>query len=255
MIVSMKCWICAENEAATREHRIKRTDLDLHAGPVSPDRPLFRKPDGERPLRIASSRATALAFEKTVCNRCNSHTTQTHDRAWEQLSRYLYDHESALSRRNRVWLQDVFGAHYPEYGVRVHLYFLKIFGCKCLDAGVEIDLKTIAANITGGSPSLALFLAFGLMPPLQPGERFALETPIFVLQHEADGRIAAVLSFYVVGRIAVQLFYFPYFRPPQSGLWNPSAGSSVLRLRHYPAKTELEDTLINDARRCVQEKF
>ncbi len=226
----MKCWICNAAEASTAEHRIKRTDVDLHLGPVSTEKPLFRTPADSRPKRVASSRATALKFEKTLCGPCNSDRTQPHDMAWERLSAYMKRPD--MTRSQRIWLPLVFQTDVEKEAVNVHLYFLKFFGCKAVDLGLGIDLSILGNCILENRPNPNFFIGLGTTSKLEIAERSAIEVPITVCENAATGAVRIAFTNYNVGHVSVDLVYTPMIPngPGLLGYWNASSGSLVMRL-------------------------
>ena len=92
----MKCWICALEDATTREHLIKASDLKALFGKPSQAKPFFfRASNKQSDVKVGSLRADALKFAHRICLTCNSKRTQPYDYAWEQGSREL---RSAVSR-------------------------------------------------------------------------------------------------------------------------------------------------------------
>ena len=78
----MKCWICGNEEATTREHRSKASDLrSLFGNPTQAD-PLYLHTDQRRNRKVGSLKADVLKFTHRICLTCNSTTTQQHDYAW-----------------------------------------------------------------------------------------------------------------------------------------------------------------------------
>ena len=91
----MKCWICGDEDAATREHLAKASDLKLLFGKPSQQRPLYFSANHRpgkprrRNVRIGSLKSDTLKFAHRICLTCNSKRTQPYDYAWEHCSRAM----------------------------------------------------------------------------------------------------------------------------------------------------------------------
>ena len=79
----MKCWICGAEEAATREHLAKASDLKALFGKPSQRVPLFfsasdrRVKSIRRNVRVGSLKSDTLKFTHRICLTCNSARQQS----------------------------------------------------------------------------------------------------------------------------------------------------------------------------------
>jgi len=93
----MKCWICGAEDAVTREHLAKASDLKALFGKPSPADPLYFHADDRagqrrrRNVRVGSLKSDTLKFAHRICVTCNSTRTQSYDYAGERASAALRD--------------------------------------------------------------------------------------------------------------------------------------------------------------------
>jgi enoyl-[acyl-carrier protein] reductase II len=63
------CWICKAEEATTREHRNKRSDIKAVVGDTGP---LYLHDDRRLNRKIQSINSKLVKFDPSICNTCNS---------------------------------------------------------------------------------------------------------------------------------------------------------------------------------------
>jgi hypothetical protein len=144
-----KCWICRTNEATSGEHMIKQSDLrEIFGKPGQKQRFFFH--DLARPNReVQSLRSRLLHSPILICDQCNTTRTQPHDRAWEEVARWLRNRQPRIrvgdiARGNRIF------HHFTKHQMRnVHLYFLKQLGGLVLESKgkISVDVTPIAHSI------------------------------------------------------------------------------------------------------------
>lgn len=232
----MKCWICGEEEAATREHLAKASDLKALFGKPSQQQPLYFSANDRpgkprrRNVRVGSLKSDTLKFAHRICMTCNSKRTQPYDYAWEHCSREM---RAALPR---LLAQGSFRANWLfPYDTRramrcVHLYFTKLLGCLVVEGGIPIDIAPLAEAITSEHPPPHLFLAFGHLPlPLELAGGSDVHTA------QLDGKVYFATWFYNVGDLAVNVMYALPGEQRQ-GLevaWHPRMGAQRLRFTRF----------------------
>ena len=232
----MKCWICGEEEAATREHLAKASDLKALFGKPSQSAPLFfsasdpRVMYKRRNLRVGSLKSDTLKFMHRICLTCNSARTQPYDYAWEHSSRVLRAEMSRLLPRGSFRANWLFPYDTHRAMRNVHLYFTKLFGCLAVEGGISIDTGTLANAIMNGQPHPHLYLAFGhLALPLETIGGSDIATA------QVDGKVAFATWFYNVGNLAVNVMYaLP--GEQRHGLevaWHPSMGAQRLLFTRF----------------------
>jgi hypothetical protein len=158
------CWICNRNEANSGEHKTKRSDLAAVLGEPTQDRPFYFHDIERRNKPVGSLDAKILKAPIRICAECNTRRTQPHDRAWEHMSDTLRSRQLAVGqwvRCNRIFPHDT-----RRQMIKVHLFFLKLFGCMLCEAkanghDVPIDIAPFSQAILGNRPHPEVHLQFG----------------------------------------------------------------------------------------------
>ena len=236
----MKCWICVVEEAATREHLAKASDLKAVFGKPSQRDPIFFSASPRsgmrerRNLRVGSLKSDTLKFAPSLCLTCNSTRTQPYDYAWEHCSRELRAAIPRLQVRGSFRANWLFPYNTRRAMRRVHLYFTKLFGCLVVEGGIPIDTAPLAWAIMNEHPSPYLYLAFGqLAMPVEMVGGSDFHTA------DVDGNVAFATWFYNVGDLAVNVMYaLPGER--RQGLevaWHPRMGAQRLLFTRFDDRT------------------
>jgi hypothetical protein len=153
------CWICKAEEATTREHRSKRSDLKAVLG----DRgSLYLHNDLRRNRKVQSINSTLVMFSASICNTCNSGRTQPYDRAWETLSDALRTRKPAIKPGDIIRADRIFPYKTSEQMRNVHLFFAKWLGCEIVESNIPVSpgIDTAAQAIIQGKPHPNIWLAF-----------------------------------------------------------------------------------------------
>jgi hypothetical protein len=232
----MKCWICGEAGAATREHLAKASDLKALFGNPSQQQPIhFGTSDRpgmprRRNVRVGSLKSDTLKFAHRICRTCNSKRTQPYDYAWEHCSKKMRAALPRLLARGSFRANWLFPYHTRRAMCHVHLYFTKLFGCLVVEGNIPLDLAPLANAITSGRPNPHLFLAFGrLHLPVE------LVGGSDVHTEHLDGKVAFATWFYNVGDLAVNVMYALPGEQRQ-GLkvaWHPHMGNKCLHFTRF----------------------
>ena len=232
----MKCWICGAEEAATREHLAKVSDLKALFGKPSQRAPLFFSASDRpgmpirRNLRVGSLKSDTLKFAHRICLTCNSARTQPYDYAWEQCSWKLRAAMPSLLASGAFRANWLFPYNTSREMRSVHLYFTKLFGCLVAEGEIPIDTASLAEAITSGQPHPYLYLAFGqLEMPVDMAGGSNIATA------QVDGKVAFATWFYNVGDLAVNVMYaLPgEHRQGLEVAWNPCMGTKRLRFTRF----------------------
>jgi hypothetical protein len=105
--------------------------------------------------------------------------------------------------------------------LNVHCYFIKIFGCQAVEQNMKLDYSLLATCLLERVPNPNFYLSFGSTPKLEENERFAMFSHIEAIEDKATKVVQCGFSFYIVGHIAVEMFYVPGLgqRPSAQGAW------------------------------------
>jgi hypothetical protein len=122
-----QCWIFGSMQNPTREHKLKSSALKEMSGGKFP---LYISHDaaGGKYKIAQGPKSNNLKFDATICEGCNSSTTQESDHAFEELRIKL----SKLGQNNddlqRIWDDPVFRLGGKNCNP-VFRYFAKLLGC------------------------------------------------------------------------------------------------------------------------------
>lgn len=218
----MKCWICG-NEATTREHRSKATDIDSLFGRPTQQTPLYLHTDQRRNRPVGSLKSDALKFTHRICKTCNGATTQPHDYAWAGLSLALRTCQPALTVGQSMRFNQVFPYDTRRQMLNVHLYFVKLFGCQIVEGGIGIDTAPFGRAILNGVPHPNLYLVFGRMEGVPVVMAGGSDVSVKVL----DGKPVCASWFYQVGSVNVNVIYASQGEKPDGlvNAWHPRMGT------------------------------
>src|SRR5262249_3514315 len=85
--------------------------------------------------------------------------------AWEILSKYLQDHWPIIVKNGYFDLSKVFPKDTHKHALHVHLYFVKLLGCKLIEEGnVRINTGGFSQALLCGTPHKNVFLTFANAP-------------------------------------------------------------------------------------------
>ncbi|WP_158080791.1 hypothetical protein [Pelomonas sp. KK5] len=232
----MKCWICGEEDAATREHLAKASDLKALFGKPTQRHPLyFHAADRpgmprRRNIRVGSLKSDTLKFAHRICLTCNSSRTQPYDYAWELCSGELRAAVPRLLTRGTFranWLFPYSSRRAMRY---VHLYFTKLFGCMVVEGNVPIDTGPFSEAVMSRRPHPHLYLAFGHLPL-----NGVIAGGSDIHTAKVEGKIVAASWLYTVGDLTVNVMYaLPGEHPHGLDVaWHPHNGSQRLHFTRF----------------------
>jgi hypothetical protein len=228
-----RCWICGK-AADTAEHRFKATDI-RRAIRLSQRQPAYLQINLQATNKeIGSAKAKALQFSKSLCGYCNSTRTQPYDRAWERLSEYIRANWREIRRRRSLDLTVPFPGALESGALNVHLFFLKLFGCKAVQDREPIDISTLATCLMDNKahPEISLYVANSAS---RTRGILAFESDVYKMWHQAPRRLDGALWSYVVPPIAVKVCYIRTGAPlfSRGHPWHPSQRRQFVRLSPY----------------------
>lgn len=232
----MKCWICRTEDAATREHLVKASDLRALFDKPSQAKPLFFNASNQqsrsrcRNVKVGSLKSDTLKFKHRICLACNSKRTQPYDYAWERGSRELRSAVSRLLAKGSFRANWLFPYDTRRCMLQMHLYFTKLFGCLIVEGNIPIDVAPLAKALTERQPCPHIYLAFGhLSLPVVAAGGSDVDTD------QLNGQVAFASWLYHVSDLAVKVMYA---RPGEQreGLkvaWHPRMGAKRLSFSRF----------------------
>jgi len=224
----MNCWICGD-EADSREHLIKASDLRSVFGSVTQKKPFYFHASDHRNQPIVGIKSDKLKYNARICRSCNNERTQPHDRAWERLSGYLRSRNPPIRHGTLIHLEKVFPGSIRRSMLGVHLFFLKLFGCLIVEHSIPLDVSVFSSAILHEVPHPKVHLVF-YNELNEPSRKRVGRT--YVKTASLNGQIVYAGWFYYVGRIAVNI---TYSEPTEhrKGLvhsWHPSTVGKRVRI-------------------------
>ena len=234
------CWICRTRPADSGEHRFKASDVRAVAPEVAQASPVFLQRNSQATNdRIGSAKSDRLKFAKSICTECNNTLTQPYDLAWERLSAHLLANWMTIVKRGRFDLSKPFPGGTRAAALNVHLFFVKLLGCKLHADAVPIDLATFSnALLTGTAhPEVTITIArsaFG-------GNDGVLmyDSEVHTMKNQA-GDLDGALWLYLVHPVAVKVGYIKAGAPLHvvGHSWHPSRPGKIVKLSPYSGATE-----------------
>jgi hypothetical protein len=226
------CWICGD-EASSREHLVKRSDLQALVGSISQSDPIYLHMATRRNRRIGSLNADGLKFSKTLCAHCNSARTQPHDRAWDYFSAFIRSRRPAISAGDSIRSNSIFPYDTRRAMLHVHLYFVKLMGCKIVEGGIPINLVPFSQAIMNGRLHLNLYLSFGPKPGTDKVLAGGSNVETFTTK---DAGVCAV-AFWIhqVGDLWVNVIYATdgHLPPFARDAWHPRFGGQKMKMSAF----------------------
>jgi hypothetical protein len=222
------CWICGSAGPLSKEHRVKRTDLQDLFGKVSAEHPLYFHNNDRRNQRIISLKNDRLKSGGQICISCNSARTQPHDDAWTKLSRALRRRLPYMEAGQRFSGTRVFAPDTRRQMLYAHLYFVKLFGCHIADLGIAIDLAPFRRAIVDGEAHPRLYLTFGF-GLLDGGQPHVGSSDIEVVNRKSDGAVLAATWFQGLDRLSVRVTFAeaPHRLKSLKDSWHPKLGTTL----------------------------
>jgi hypothetical protein len=226
----MKCWICG-SEADSREHMLKASDQKAVFGVFTQKEPIYTRNKGKN-QPIAGIKSNRLKYDTPICARCNNERTQPYDQAWEHLSNYLRSRYPPIQGSTWIDLDKVFPNAAKRSMLGVHLFFVKLFGCRIVEDAVQIDVQPFADAILRGVPHPKVHLAFWAHPP----RRRAGLTPVSVAN--VNNAVRSAGWCYVLDHIAVNVVYldWPQRRRDLAHAWHPATVDQRIRIKWMASK-------------------
>lgn len=145
----MPCWICGAAET-TAEHIVKASDIRQYFG-KSPDA-LFWHTEARKNNKAQSVTSRPLKYKPSICHECNSTRTQPYDRAWEKLSKWLFNHRDLIKPGRKIKINKIFSGRVAIPITDIQLYFAKLTGCLAVDYQAPIDVSGFADALLSRTP-------------------------------------------------------------------------------------------------------
>ena len=188
--------------------------------------------------RVGSAKANRLKFAKSICAECNNELTQPYDLAWKRLSSYLLFNWPAIIKRGSFDLSKPFPGGTRAAALNVHLFFLKLFGCKLHEEGNGIDLTPFSKALLTSTahPEVNITIANSVV-----GENSVLmyDSEVHTMSTQG-GELHGAVWLYLVHPVAVKVGYI------KGGArlhvvghpWHPTRPGKIVKLSPFKGATE-----------------
>jgi len=224
----MKCWICGR-DGKTGEHILKASDLKSYFGRISQEMPIYYHTKGKKNIPVGSPKSKRLKSKALICNDCNSSLTQPYDKAWEKLSFYLRKNWAILQRNGKLNLSKIFPGSTGKSLLDVHLYFVKLFGCRIVEESIPIEIAEFSNCLQQRIAHRDVYIAIGNQPEIVKS-KYAAITPIESLTRDKNTVFAEWL--YIIDTIAVKIIYsiVPGNEKVLHNTWHPNNANKIIKL-------------------------
>jgi hypothetical protein len=202
--MTIQCWICEKN-ANTGEHLLKRSDLSKIYKGVSQKHPLYFHTGAKKNIPIGSLNNERFKSKALLCSDCNNRLTQPYDKAWEKFSGSLQDNFVIYRKSRKIDTKKIFPGASEKSLLDVHLFFLKLFGCRIKEHQIPIDINEFSQCILKRSQHPNVFLKFGFLDDAHPRVLAAL-TPIQAVNQPDQGTVFAAW-FYCIDKVFVEVIF------------------------------------------------
>lgn len=233
------CWICRSRPVDSGEHRFKASDIRSRFPWLSQQTPIYLQRDGRNTNKpIGAAGADALKFGDSVCRQCNNAGTQRYDRAWERLSKYLHGNWSRIARSSRIDLSKPFPGRTRDAALDVHLFFVKLFGCKIVESGTNIDLTAFSNALIARAPHPELCLQIADATH-HASTVVAYDTDVYTV-HDQNRQLDGATWGYRISPVCIKIHWIKTGAPLRvhGYTWHPGHPGKIIRLGPYKGAIE-----------------
>lgn len=195
-----KCWICRAAKATSGEHITKASDMKADIRHFDQKNPAYFHSDVAFDIPVKSIDNDRVKM-KVICEACNTTLSQPFDRAWERLSDCL---RSGGSERRFISKKEIYGTNSYSPLVEVHLYFLKILGCRLADLEADFNLKPFSRCLRRRESHPDVYIAFGKLE-----EDWIIETSCSQLIFDRPKNPSYMSMILTTGRTVMDILYWP----------------------------------------------
>ena len=231
---SNNCWICGD-AGTTGEHKSKRSDLRATFGKTTQANPIYLSDNTRENRKIGSLDNRHLKSDGRLCPKCNNERSQPFDRAWEHMSDKLRNLSPPIVAGSTIRANSIFKYNTRSQMRRVHLFFVKLFGCHIVEANIPIDVSGFAHAFIDANPHPLVHLRFGLF---RTEQQIVGMSDIEIAQFP-DGSCAFATWFYEVDRLGVNVLFAAEGEKREGlvGAWHPRYGAKRLVIHDFDGKS------------------
>jgi len=187
-------------------------------------------------LRVGSSKSRRLTSKAPICPSCNNSLTQPYDKAWEELSQYLQRNWGYIAKRGKFDLGRVFPGRTQQGALNVHLFFVKLFGCRIIEENIPIDVTTFSASLLQRRAHDEIYLIISETPST-PLKKFSNTSEIVSLS--PMGLSDAAGWMYTFSPVSLFVGYRSTKSSvrPRQNTWHPKVSGKCIKIGNYVIET------------------
>lgn len=144
-----KCWICHNNQANSKEHKIKASEIRRIMKGKNFDGVYI---NDEASINISTSKDKILKFPSIICEFCNNEVTQLADDAYNKFISFVLNNYDDVSVSGKIDFFKIYGVDWKQGKLNFYRYIAKHAGCKAHDDKGEnnlIDINNLSSFILG----------------------------------------------------------------------------------------------------------
>lgn len=201
--------------------------------------PVYLQRGAATNIPIGSAKSRALTFDQRICAHCNNQHTQPYDQAWEQLSVYLHGNWRGIKQRRQFDLSKPFPGRTRSAALDIHLYFVKLFGCKLNEDSIAIDLAPLSSCLMTRTPHPDINLVVCDTSGRGLQKMLMQDSEVHVMQNQ-DEVLHGAVWMYLVHPVAVKVGWVLAGKPLSlvGNKWHPSSPSKLVKLSSFEGGTE-----------------
>lgn len=148
----------------------------------------------------------------------------------------MRDHFPVIRRNGRFDLSNVFPGSSRASALNVHLYFVKLFGCKVIDDRAPSDVASLSAALMFGAPHPEISLQISAAPD---ANIVMAESNVYKMWNERR-ELHGAHWMYVAPPVAVKVCYIKAGAPLfcAGSQWHPSKGGKTIKLSPYTSEIQ-----------------
>lgn len=156
---------------------------------------------------VQSERSKRLTSDALICAPCNNALTRPYDLAWDALSGHMQANWPLIRRRGYIDLSAVFPGRTRKEALNVHLYFVKLFGCRIVEHGLTIDIGPFARALIAGTahPDMRLNPCDASRLPLRRVKSIYVSE--IQTQESSGGQPVSAVWSYNIGDVTIHVSY------------------------------------------------
>jgi hypothetical protein len=225
-----ECWICGA-PADSGEHKAKRSDIRSILGTPTQHMPFHLRSQKNGKQKLIGLNSQPVIWSDKICSPCNNAVSAPYDRAWERLSTFLQGVPHGLPSIN---LQAIYGDKYQAELMNLYLYFVKLFGCYVVNAGIDIDKRQFGKSLLEKHEHPDFYIRCSYFPNWPVQKMIALTE--MAVAHDKYGPCIAIAG-YGIGPWCIDMTY-----------WAPRAEAPPIIASSFKPSSKHKSLVVNQVK-------